>query len=329
MAIKFLLASFGGIIILNSIFFGFMLVMNAKGSLKNILLGSLLFGIALRTGKSVLMLFFPDVPDTIPAIGLLGMGAIGPLLFFYVKGFLGERIKADRKFLAHFLFCGVMGIGLLFASDRIVFWLYLMAAVQMGVYITGAILVIYKTNTMADTGRWLKYLVISIGIMWLVYAAQLFTQDWVQYLAGTMVASLVLFGLLFYYLKHNGIFGRKRKHSRSPANDLLSKRLIQLMEKDKLYKQNDLSLMKLGAILNVKPYVISNVLNEYQGKSFPEFVNAYRIKEAQKLLQSEKHTIYSIEAIAFDCGFNTPSAFYSYFKKLTNVTPSQYRAGLK
>jgi AraC-like DNA-binding protein len=101
------------------------------------------------------------------------------------------------------------------------------------------------------------------------------------------------------------------------------------MERDKLYKQNDLSLVKLGAILNVKPYVISNVLNEYQGKTFPEFINAYRIKEAQKLLQSEKHSIYSIEAIAFDCGFNTPSAFYSYFKKITKLTPSQYRAGLK
>jgi AraC-like DNA-binding protein len=275
------------------------------------------------------MLLFPNVPDTIPAIGLLGMGAIGPLLFYYVKGVLGEKIKTDRRFLAHFLFCGGIGIGLLFSTDLVIFWLYLIAVIQMGAYITGTIRKIVKTDIGSDTGRWLKYLVISIGIMWLVFTVQLFTQDWVQYLAGTMVASLVLFGLLFYCLRHNWIFRQKRKNNRSPINYLLSRRLIQLMERDKLYKQNDLSLVKLGAILNVKPYVISNVLNEYQGKTFPEFINAYRIKEAQKLLQSEKHSIYSIEAIAFDCGFNTPSAFYSYFKKITKLTPSQYRAGLK
>ncbi|MEZ2218628.1 helix-turn-helix domain-containing protein [Rhizobium sp. RCC_161_2] len=35
----------------------------------------------------------------------------------------------------------------------------------------------------------------------------------------------------------------------------------------------------------------------------------------------------SIQAIAFDLGYSTPSAFIAMFKRLSGKTPEQYRVG--
>lgn len=325
MTLKFLLASFSGIVILNSIFFGIILLFNSKGLLKNKLLGLLLFGIALRTGKSIIILLFPHVPDAIPAIGLVGMGAMGPLLFFYVQNLNDEKAKLGSRLYPHLIFSALMGVSLHFANDQVIFWLYFFTALQLALYIVVAVRLHLGNNYDSEVKKWVTILIVSVSMMWAVYTVQLFLQDWVTYLTGTVIASGVLFGLLFYALKSNRIFGRIKNRKFSASAAQLSSRITILMEQDKVYRQSDLTLAKLATMLGVKPYLISNTLNEYHGKSFPEFVNQYRIQEARELLHSEKHRIYSIEAIAFDCGFSTPSAFYTYFKKVTKLTPSEYR----
>lgn len=325
MTVQFLLAIFSGIVVLNSIFFGVVLLINAKGLLKNKLLGLILLGIALRTGKSILLILLPDVPDTIPAIGLVGMGAIGPLLYLYMKHLPSERWVMSNYL--HFLFSLVMGVGLLFAEERTVFWLYAITAVQMLGYLMMATFLINKHKSEYDTELfgWVKLLSVVILVMWGVYSAQLFFQGAIAYLTGTVIASGALFALLFKALQSNRIFVRTKRVTKTEDGKELAKKVLAVMEEDELYKDSELTLPKLARQLNVKPYVLSAVLNKYHKKSFPEFVNEYRIKEAQKLLLSERYQVYSIEAIAYDCGFNTPSAFYTYFKRLTKVTPAEYR----
>jgi len=325
MTVHFLLAIFSGIVVLNSIFFGAVLLINAKGLLKNTLLGLILVGIALRTGKSILMLLLPDVPETVPAIGLVGMGAIGPLLYLYVQHL--SNTKWVKLNYLHFLFSVIMGVSLLFAKGNTVFWLYFVTAAQMVSYWTVTVLLL-KRNKMEYSKElfgWCKYLSGVIAIIWGVYAAQLFFQGAVEYLIGTVTASVALFALLFKALQSNRIFVRTKKITLTEGGRELAKKVVVTMEKDEHYKDSELTLPKFAKLLSVKPYVLSGVLNEYHNKSFPEFVNEYRIREAQRLLLSAQHQMYSIEAIAFDCGFNTPSAFYTYFKRLTKVTPAEFR----
>lgn len=325
MTVQFLLAIFSGIVVLNSVFFGVSLLIDKKGLIKNRLLGMILLGIAFRTGKSILLLLLPQVPETIPAFGLVGMGAIGPLLYLYAHHMTGAPwIKIN---LLHFLFSVGMGASLFFVPEEVVFWLYLTAALQMAGYLSVTVSHVYKHRTTFDSDLfgWLKFLSTSIFIVWGVYTAQLFFQEAVAYLLGTVTASVALFALLFRAMQSHRIFIRTKPIKQTEDGRALADRVLQLMEEEKYFKDSELTLPRLARQLNVKPYLLSGVLNTYHKKSFPEFVNEYRIKEAQKLLTSDKYQVYSIEAVAYDCGFNTPSAFYTYFKKLTHLTPAEYR----
>ena len=65
--------------------------------------------------------------------------------------------------------------------------------------------------------------------------------------------------------------------------------LISLMEKEKFYLNPALKLDVLADKLAVSERVISNVLNQYIGKNFNDFINEYRVLEAKKKLADPSH----------------------------------------
>ncbi len=69
---------------------------------------------------------------------------------------------------------------------------------------------------------------------------------------------------------------------------------------------------------------ISQVINIKTKKNFYYFINCFRIKEFQMMIQKNKFPENTIIAIAFECGFNSSSVFYSMFKKMTDMTPKEY-----
>jgi AraC-like DNA-binding protein len=71
---------------------------------------------------------------------------------------------------------------------------------------------------------------------------------------------------------------------------------------------------------------ISQAINEIGKTPFWNFVNVYRLKEAQKRLKDPAFHNYTIEAIAIDSGFNSLSTFNSLFKRTTGVTPKEWRS---
>jgi AraC-like DNA-binding protein len=56
--------------------------------------------------------------------------------------------------------------------------------------------------------------------------------------------------------------------------------------------------------------------------TFVEYLNAVRIGHACKLIAEDK---YNIVEVAYECGFNNLANFNRQFKKLKNITPSDYR----
>ena len=100
-------------------------------------------------------------------------------------------------------------------------------------------------------------------------------------------------------------------------------RLMELMESEKVYRNNELTLQSLSALLLITPHQLSQLLNSQRGMNFRSFVNYYRIEEAKRLLIEEPDS--GILEIAFSVGFNSKSVFNSAFLKSEGSSPRDYR----
>ncbi len=104
----------------------------------------------------------------------------------------------------------------------------------------------------------------------------------------------------------------------------LKTRLLQLMEDEKPYLDSDLRLNDIAKTLDISRHHASQVINEHFKMNFFDFVNQHRIREAEKLLLQKNHVL-NVRAIAYQSGFNSRASFYKAFKKLTGITPKEYR----
>ena len=100
--------------------------------------------------------------------------------------------------------------------------------------------------------------------------------------------------------------------------------LKSLLEKDKIFRQKDLTESKLSKMLGTNNSYLSSIINKRFRLSFKTLLNKYRIDEARKLLVSKEYTCYSIEGVANEVGFHSRSAFYRIFKQNTGMTPMTY-----
>jgi len=142
----------------------------------------------------------------------------------------------------------------------------------------------------------------------------------------------------FYGLKQRDIFVRKDPNADdekigskllSPNDaEKIKKKLFAYFEKDKPYLNPDLNMTFLSDKLKVQKHYLTEVLNKNIGKNFFQFVNEYRITEVKKFL-ADQNNPYSIEAIGYECGFNSKSTFFSVFKNITGQTPKEYQISIK
>lgn len=99
--------------------------------------------------------------------------------------------------------------------------------------------------------------------------------------------------------------------------------LSSIMAREKPYHNPELCLESLAKRVALGPQQLSELLNSKAGKTFLEFVNGYRVDEARRLLLDAPER--KVIDIAFAVGFNSSSAFYTSFKKIAGMTPTEYR----
>ena len=85
---------------------------------------------------------------------------------------------------------------------------------------------------------------------------------------------------------------------------------------------DDISNTEIGAIFGYHPFYISKVLKDRKGTTLRQYIIAYRLKLAKKLLDESGK---SVNEIAEECGFNDPSYFTKTFKSAFGMTPKEYR----
>jgi len=103
------------------------------------------------------------------------------------------------------------------------------------------------------------------------------------------------------------------------------KTIIDFMDKEQPWKNPQLAAPGFAQLTKIPKHYITQILNEKLNKNFYTFVNEYRTEKAKEMLVSIEYKAWSIVAIAYECGFNSKSAFNSFFKKHTGITPSEFK----
>ncbi len=103
------------------------------------------------------------------------------------------------------------------------------------------------------------------------------------------------------------------------------KQLIDTMNNSMIWKDKELSIIKLSEVTKIPKHYISQILNEKMNKNFFTFVNEYRTEYAMKIIKSPEYKDYSMVEIAEESGFNSKTVFNTFFKKYTGMTPSEFK----
>lgn len=158
---------------------------------------------------------------------------------------------------------------------------------------------------------------------------------------------IYLFGIGYFGYKQKGIFGEiladidsnssiiknnqainnqnrnkdieKNQYLKSGLTDeeagQIKTKLEKFMLENKPYLDYNITLPKLAYSLDTTPNKLSQVINEKYNSNFFDFINKYRISEFISLLNDPSKNDEKIMGLAYDCGFNSKSAFYNFLKK--------------
>jgi AraC-like DNA-binding protein len=100
-------------------------------------------------------------------------------------------------------------------------------------------------------------------------------------------------------------------------------RLLAHMQTARPYLEPELTLGELATQLRTNTSWLSKVINSGCGQNFNDFINEYRVREAERRLRDPQFRHYTLLAVALEAGFNSKSTFNRVFKKLRGQTPSE------
>jgi len=330
------LGAFNGLLLSLYIFFAL-----KPRQISNYFLGFLLFVLSIRVGKSVFLYFdWEGLAMIYLQIGLSACFFIGPAMYFYLRSIVApHKAKILSKWHFGTLLLVTLGVGFIYPSETHphLWWPYFSNVIYVVwlVYLIAALFPLRKVLKQIKYGngkdRFRKIWVLSIFIgnafVWIAYMTAPYTSYIIGALSFTFILYLLVLFLILNRKKTFAVFGKMAKYQDKKIDEaevqLLSKKLEQLMEDEKVYINPDLKLSDVADKMNILPYTLSQLINDNLGKSFTNFINEHRIAEAKKIIQSNGNL--KLEAIGYDCGFNSKSNFYAAFKKITGTTPSKFK----
>lgn len=124
----------------------------------------------------------------------------------------------------------------------------------------------------------------------------------------------------------------KRKYSRINTDEdeqhRLLRRLEEYMKDEKPYLNNELKLSDMASYLHISTVKLSQLFSMHVQKNYYDYINQWRLEEFKTRLNDKKYSNYTLLALAGECGFKR-SSFFSTFKKVEGVTPTEYVRLLK
>ncbi|MDC7226899.1 MAG: helix-turn-helix domain-containing protein [Spirochaetales bacterium] len=177
---------------------------------------------------------------------------------------------------------------------------------------------------------------IHIIICSLVFSVALLLSEtlWpnLQYI-GHLAFLLIPMSFIFFLIRYPAYFNKAQEESQeiryrnsqlgSVNKEEVVAGLDALLKQEKIYIDRTVTLSNLSSRLNISSAQLSEFLNSQYGTNFNNFINSYRIEEVKRILNNSPDT--NVLETAFNCGFNSKSAFNTNFRKFTGLTPSEYK----
>jgi len=147
-----------------------------------------------------------------------------------------------------------------------------------------------------------------------------------------LMASLLIFSYHYRYHKFTNGLGNDFAGVDIPyANsgitpdefDQYQRKILWLMESQKVYLDPDLSLPRLAGILRMPKHHLTQVLNLKMQQNYHQFINSLRIEYACLLMRTDANVL--IKDVAFSSGFTSMTTFVRSFKGTMGMLPAEYR----
>lgn len=137
--------------------------------------------------------------------------------------------------------------------------------------------------------------------------------------SGQLYLDSLLTTLYTHLLRHYSTFTQPITFEN---RSLTSARLQQAIDYIHDHLERDLTLDEIAKIINITPNHFANLFKRHKGIPPHQYVVQQRVEKAKSLLWKTDSTIVSI---ALEVGFCSQSHLTRYFKRLTGVTPKQFR----
>jgi AraC-like DNA-binding protein len=307
-------------------------------------LGLLLLLLSIRVVKSIFLYFNPNLFEFFVQVGLSACFLIGPALFLYLVSATNTKSWSIKNWWIH-LIPFLLLISVLsylypyYDNLRLwkkyliqgIYWQWFIYLLFSGFYIRKVLKkLFFKRMKLSPSEIWKISVFVGVSIIWIAYNTTAYT----SYITGAISFTFILY-VLFLVL----IFKRNKKGSskvikekyldkkiETDSANIHLEKLNALMKEEQLFKKANLKSSDVAKKIQLTTHQFSQLLNDNLGKSFPVFINEYKISEA-KLMMKERRNL-TLEAIGYECGFNSKSTFYTTFKKIAGTTPAKYREQL-
>lgn len=108
--------------------------------------------------------------------------------------------------------------------------------------------------------------------------------------------------------------------------EVVERRVARWLE-SRRYMKAGVTMAEVASEMGISRSQLANYIQSRGCPKIGSWLALYRIKEAKNMIKEYPH--YSLDAIAEECGFSSRSYFQKVFRELEEVTPAQYREGLK
>jgi len=305
----------------------------AKGEPTQRWLSLLVLAVGVRTGKSVVFHFWPDIPRIALQLGLTACFLIGPCLYFLIRSTQGNTPAASRVDRWHITALVIITLAVnLFLpyTGNDVLWRSL---ITPGInhawlaYLLLATAEVYRHRTRlarSPSGPLLLGALVGIWLIWTAY----YTAGYTSYIVGALCFTFVLASSVLVYLRLRSgqapiePYQDRRIPTDEAATQLTA--LAELMARERLHLDPSLTLPRLARRMGVPQTRLSQVLNADNQTSFKQYLAQLRVAEARSLLLQVP--VKPLEIVASEAGFQSMSTFHSAFKKHEGITPAAYRS---